>query len=265
VAGCKIIYKEHASGADRHRPELARALAGIREGDTLVVTRLDRLARSVRHLLEVIDHLREKGAAFRSLGDPVDTSTPQGVFTVQILGAVAELERQLIASRTRAGLKAAIARGARPGNPGVRAGDKEAIAKIQRGRHDTHLSKVLAQVDTWLPLVRKMRPATPWKAIVKVLNDEAGGGGPWNVERLMRAVRLLVNEHMAEPALMGRAPRRPAKPGLAVIIAGIRLANPDMTLSQVARQLEEMQVRSPRGKARWTASMVVSASRLPVQ
>ena len=119
AAGCSDLFTEHASGADRERPELARAIAATRAGDVLVVTRLDRLARSVQHLLEVIEQLQARGAGFRSLGDPIDTSTPQGVFTLQILGAVAELERQLIAARTRAGLKAAVARGARPGNPGV--------------------------------------------------------------------------------------------------------------------------------------------------
>ncbi|WP_163540564.1 recombinase family protein, partial [Klebsiella pneumoniae] len=71
----------------------------------LVVVRLDRLARSVRHLLEVIEQLRAQGAGFRSLADPIDTTTPQGVFALQVLGAVAELERQLIAARTRAGIK----------------------------------------------------------------------------------------------------------------------------------------------------------------
>jgi DNA invertase Pin-like site-specific DNA recombinase len=92
----------------------------------------------------MIDTLRARGAAFRSLGDPVDTSTPQGVFTFQILGAVAELERQLIAARTRAGLQAAIARGAKPGNPGIREGRGDAIAKIVESRAATHLKKPMA-------------------------------------------------------------------------------------------------------------------------
>lgn len=130
AAGCTILFTEHASGADRDRPELARAIAACRAGDVLLVVRLDRLARSVRHLLEVIEQLKEKGAGFRSLADPIDTTTPQGIFALQVLGAVAELERQLIAARTRAGIKAAVARGAKPGNPGVRARDPKAIAKI---------------------------------------------------------------------------------------------------------------------------------------
>ena len=85
-AGCAAIHEEHASGADRARPALARLLAAIRPGDTLVVVRLDRLARSLSHLLEVIERLKARGAHFRSLGDPVDTTTPQGTFSLQVMG-----------------------------------------------------------------------------------------------------------------------------------------------------------------------------------
>lgn len=89
-------------------------------GDTLVVARLDRLARSLSHLLELTEGLRAKGAHFRSLADPFDTSSPQGVLMMQMLGAFAEFERTLIRERTRAGIAAAVARGARPGNPRLR-------------------------------------------------------------------------------------------------------------------------------------------------
>jgi len=75
---------------------LARAIAACGAGDVLVVVRLDRLARSVRHLLDVIEQLRGRGAGFRSLADPIDTTTPQGVFSLQVLGAVAELERRTV-------------------------------------------------------------------------------------------------------------------------------------------------------------------------
>ena len=87
AAGCETVLEEHASGADRSRPVLARLLREIRPGETLVVVRLDRLARSVSHLLAVIEQLEAKGAHFRSLHDPIDTSTPQGMFSLQVLGA----------------------------------------------------------------------------------------------------------------------------------------------------------------------------------
>src|SRR5271165_1285502 len=97
AAGYATVLEEHASGADRSRPVLARLLRDIAVGETLVVVRLDRLARSVSHLLSVIEQLEAGGAHFRSLRDPIDTATPQGMFSLQVLGAVAQLERALIA------------------------------------------------------------------------------------------------------------------------------------------------------------------------
>lgn len=257
--GCAKIYYEHGSGADRERPELAHALADVRAGDILVVTRLDRLARSVRHLLEVLDALRARGAAFRSLGDPVDTTTPQGVFTFQILGAVAELERQLIAARTRAGLKAAMARGAKPGNPGVRAGDAAAIAKIAKSKADRHLDKITSSAGAWLPTVQRLRPHTNWKDVVAELNK---GGGTWRVERLLRTVRQLVAAGLAAPEMLGRAPRRPADGRLVLIVTAMRRANPQITLEAIGAQLESMNVRGPGGRWRWTSPMVASLLRV---
>src|ERR1039457_2752232 len=154
AAGCDMVLEEHASGADRGRPVLARLLREIRPGETLVVVRLDRLARSVSHLLAVIEQLEANGAHFRSLHDPIDTSTPQGMFSLQVLGAVAQLERALIAERTKAGLNTARARGRVGGNPGLRAHDPEAIRKVRASRDAAHLDSVLAQLDSWLPTVR---------------------------------------------------------------------------------------------------------------
>jgi len=105
AAGCAVIHQEQGSGASRSRPVLARLLKEIRPGDVLTVVRLDRLARSVSHLLDVIETLEERGAHFRFLRDPIDTSTPQGMFSLQVLGAVAQLERSLISERTKAGLR----------------------------------------------------------------------------------------------------------------------------------------------------------------
>jgi DNA invertase Pin-like site-specific DNA recombinase len=86
AAGCATVLEEHASGADRSRPVLARLLRDIAAGETLVVVRLDRLARSVSHLLAVIGHLEAAGSHFRSLRDPIDTFTPQAMFSLQVLG-----------------------------------------------------------------------------------------------------------------------------------------------------------------------------------
>jgi DNA invertase Pin-like site-specific DNA recombinase len=155
AAGCQTVREEHASGADRSRPVLAQLLHAMAPGETLVVVRLDRLARSVSHLLTVIEQLEARGAHFRSLRDPIDTTTPQGMFSLQVLGAVAQLERALIAERTKSGLSAARVRGRVGGNPGLRARDPDAIRKLRASRDTAHLDGVLARLDVWLPTVRR--------------------------------------------------------------------------------------------------------------
>lgn len=254
AAGCVSIHEEHASGADRDRPVLARILREIRRGDTLVVVRLDRLARSVSHLLAVIEDLETQGAHFRSLRDPIDTSTPQGMFSLQVLGAVAQLERALIAERTKAGLLAARKRGRIGGNPGLRARDPEAIRKNRKGRDAGYLNGVLAGLDAWLPTVRRMRPDQPWGDVVRVLNR--GQGQVWSVERLRRTVRRLVSEGLIEGYILERARPQPADDRLTRLVAGIKAAAPDRTLQEIAAQLEAMRERTPRGGTRWHPSSV---------
>ena len=102
------------------------------------------------------------------------------MFSLQVLGAVAQLERALIAERTKAGLRAARNRGRVGGNPGLRAGDPEAIRKVRAGRDAAHLAGVLARLDTWLPTVRRMRPAQPWGDVVRVLNRSTSPPGRWS-------------------------------------------------------------------------------------
>ena len=254
AAGCGTVYEERASGADRSRPVLASLLRDIRSGETLVVVRLDRLARSVSHLLAVIEQLETRGAHFRSLRDPIDTTTPQGMFSLQVLGAVAQLERALIAERTKAGLRAARSRGRIGGNPGLRAGDPEAIRKVRAGRDAAHLAGVLARLDTWLPTVRRMRPSQPWGDVVRVLNRTIEA--TWTVERLRRTVRRLASEGIVEGKLLERAPRQPGDDRLIRLVAGIAAAAPHRTLQQIAAQLEAMRERTPRGGTRWHASSV---------
>lgn len=109
------LHFEKVSAASRKRDALDLAMKDLRPGDTLVVWRLDRLARSMRDLYKRLDEINEAGAAFRSLQENFDFSTATGKFMLAILGAVAELERQLIAQRTAAGMAAAVERGAKVG------------------------------------------------------------------------------------------------------------------------------------------------------
>lgn len=116
-AGCERIFRDKASGAKTERPGLQEALDFLREGDSLVVWRLDRLGRSLKHLLETVSMLEERGVGFRSLQESIDTTTSGGRLIFHIFGALAEFERNLIRERTMAGLRAARARGRVGGRP----------------------------------------------------------------------------------------------------------------------------------------------------
>lgn len=255
AAGCQIIHQEHGSGASRARPVLARLMCEIGPGDVLVVVRLDRLARSVSHLLAVIEDLEGRQAHFRSLRDPIDTSTPQGMFSLQVLGAVAQLERALIAERTKAGMRAAKARGKIAGNPGLRERRPEAIRAASAARHKVYVGDLIASASAWLPIVRRMRPQHSWDDVVRVLNHR---GQSWTMEKLRRAVHRLVQERMAEAELLRRSPRRPPEDRLMTLVAGIAIADPDLSLRDIAAQLERMRERTPRGGRQWAASSVKS-------
>jgi DNA invertase Pin-like site-specific DNA recombinase len=115
-AGCKTVFKDEGlSGATTKRPALLKCLKAAQAGDTLVVWKLDRLGRSLRDLIAMLDDLRERGVRFRSLTEAIDTETPTGRAMWQMIGVLAELERSLITERTRAGVKAAQARGVKFG------------------------------------------------------------------------------------------------------------------------------------------------------
>src|SRR5271168_1926257 len=171
VAGCSIIYEEKASGGSRARPQLAQALYNIKADDTLVVTKIDRLARSLAHLLEIISRLTAVGASFKSLADPIDTTGPSGRLVLQMLGAVAEFERALIRERTMAGLKFAKSQGRVGGNPRLREKDPVAIAQLLAKRRQTRLSDLSQRADEWLPIVRQLRPEKSWPVILEAVND----------------------------------------------------------------------------------------------
>src|SRR3954464_4657926 len=119
AAGCGDIYTDTVSGSVTDRPGLANALSHLRTGDTLVVWRLDRLGRSLSHLIETVRQLQEQGVGFRSLQEQIDTTTSGGKLTFHVLGALAEFEPDLIRERTHAGLQAARARGRLFGRPKV--------------------------------------------------------------------------------------------------------------------------------------------------
>jgi DNA invertase Pin-like site-specific DNA recombinase len=141
AAGCGNIFKEKASGAKTDRPELAKAIRRLDAGDVLIVTRLDRLARSTRDLLNILDAVGKAGAGFRSLKDAwADTTTPHGRLMLTVLGGLAEFERSLIVARTDDGRKRAQARGVRFGRP-------KALTPHQRQEVVQRLAEGAVQAD----------------------------------------------------------------------------------------------------------------------
>ena len=145
-AGCRRLYEEKLSGARRDRPELARLLDQVREDDVLVVTRLDRLARSTRDLLDVAERLREAGAGLRSLAEPwADTTSAAGRMVLTVFAGIAEFERALILGRTGAGREAAKQRGVRFGRPPALAPDQAALGRklVGEGRPVREVARLL--------------------------------------------------------------------------------------------------------------------------
>ncbi|MBL1265836.1 recombinase family protein [Methylomicrobium sp. RS1] len=117
AAGCEKLFVEKASGAQRDRPELLAALDYLRAGDSLVVWKLDRLARSLKQLIETVELLESRSIGLRSLTEAIDTTTAGGKLVFHVFGALAEFERSIIRERTKAGLEAARARGKKGGRP----------------------------------------------------------------------------------------------------------------------------------------------------
>jgi DNA invertase Pin-like site-specific DNA recombinase len=147
AAGCAKVYAEKISGAKSDRKELSKALKKLKDGDVLVVTRLDRLARSTKDLLNILDSLGRRGVSFKSLGDSwLDTSTAHGKLILTVLGGLAEFERALIVARTTEGRNRALARGVRFGrpsklNPHQR---REALARVQAGEAQSDVARTYA-------------------------------------------------------------------------------------------------------------------------
>jgi len=141
-AGCSKIYTDKISGSRSDRPELGKALDYVRKGDTFVVWRLDRLGRSVRHLIEVVNDFEERGIGFKSLQETIDTTTSTGKLTFHVFAALAQFERDLIAERTKAGLEAARRRGRVGGRRTVMSSDK---LKVARDLYEDPESKLTVQ------------------------------------------------------------------------------------------------------------------------
>src|ERR671928_49521 len=158
-AGCEKLYTDTASGARAEREGLEEALNYAREGDVLVVWRLDRLGRSLPHLIETITLLNSRKVGFRSLTENIDTTTSGGKLVFHIFGALAEFERDIIRERTNAGLKAARARGRFGGRHKVLTPAKLRLAQAAMGRPDTNVSELCEELGvSRMTLYRHIAP-----------------------------------------------------------------------------------------------------------
>lgn len=143
-AGCAKIFQEKVTGAHRQRPELARILEQLREGDAVVIWKLDRLARSTRDLLDIADAIAKAGAGLKSLSEPwADTTSPTGRMVLTVFAGIAEFERELIRERTGEGRIAALKRGVRFGRPASLSIEQAALAKrlLEEGQSGKEVAK----------------------------------------------------------------------------------------------------------------------------
>jgi len=257
ATGCNVIIEDKASGGNRDRPNLARAMQRVQAGDTLIVVRIDRLARSLSHLLEIVEALRGKGAYFRSLNDPIDTSSAQGMLMTQMLGAFAEFERALIRERTKAGLRAAVARGAKPGNPKMRARDPVAIANIRYSLKARYLNELIDGRQGWLPTVERLRPYLPWAIVVRQIRAISPPVRSFSERTLVKACRTLVRAGYADPSILDPAPRMPADTRAARLVADRLKTHPGASLRDIASWLtRDLREPTPRGGLVWSAEGV---------
>ncbi len=159
AAGCDRIYKEHASGADRARQRLEQAIGGLKEGDSFVVWKLDRLGRSVAHLVDLADGFRKRGVDLVSLTEGIDTRTTSGKMIFHIIAAMAEMERDLASERVKAGMQIAIKGGRRVGRPPKITPEKARAARtlLESGQG---LSGIAEALDISVSSVKRALTAT---------------------------------------------------------------------------------------------------------
>jgi hypothetical protein len=203
-----------------------------------------------------MEDLEARGIAFRSLAEGFDMRTAEGQLMMQQLGAFAEFERKRITARINSGIAAARNRGVVFGNPRLKAGDKDTIKKIVLARDETHVTQLIDSMDAFIPTVLRLRPAKPWPDVAEAVSRATGV--IWTVERLMRSVRRLVGEGIVDRKVLAKAPRplRRRSEELALLVQGLALTNPSLSLRGIGGQLEAMKIRTPAGKPSWTAASV---------
>lgn len=154
-AGAERVFSETVSGATAKRPELQRMLDQLRQGDVVVVTKYDRLARSLRDLLDIVEAIKARGAGFRSLAEDIDTTTPAGELIFHVFASIAHFERRRIAERTREGLDAARKRGRIGGRPPALSPDQKAEVIRMRDQERRPLREIASLFKVSVQTVRR--------------------------------------------------------------------------------------------------------------
>jgi len=184
AAGCWKVWTDHGSGALGQRPQLDAVLEQLRPGDTLVVWRLDRLGRSLRHLIEVVTRLDERGVGFRSLRESIDTTTAGGRLVFHLFGALAQFEREIIRDRTVAGLTAARARGRVGGRPSKLTAEQVRQARRMYEARELTVEQIgavlgVSRTSIYRALGKTTTPGAPSRSYVRTgPHRRAGDGDP---------------------------------------------------------------------------------------
>lgn len=155
-AGAVRIFADRISGSKRHRPELNRMLDQLRDGDVVMVSKYDRLARSLRDLLEIVEAIRSRGSGFRSLAEDIDTTTPAGRLIFHVFASIAQFERERISERTREGLEAARKRGRVGGRPPALSPAQQAEVRRMRDDEARPLSEIAQLFRVSVKTVRRV-------------------------------------------------------------------------------------------------------------
>lgn len=154
-AGAERVFADKITGSARSRPQLDLMIDQLRQGDVVVVTKYDRLARSLRDLLDIVETIRERGAGFRSLAEDIDTTTPAGRLIFHVFASIAQFERERILERTREGLEAAKKRGRVGGRPPALSATQRAEVRRMRDEEDRRLSEIAQLFRVSVKTVRR--------------------------------------------------------------------------------------------------------------
>jgi len=157
AAGAEKVFADTITGSARHRPQLDRMLDQLREGDVVVVAKYDRLARSLKDLLELVEQIETRGAGFRSLAEDIDTTTPAGRLVFHVFASIAQFERERIAERTREGLEAARRRGRVGGRPQALSASQKAEVRRMRDEERRPLSEIAALFKVSTKTIRRVQ------------------------------------------------------------------------------------------------------------